>query len=656
MFTKILIPNRSEIARRIIRTCSQMGIATVVVFSDHDTDAPFVHEADEAVALPRGSTYLDAESIIEAAKRTGADAIHPGYGFLAENADFASGVEAAGITFIGPTPETIASMGSKLHAQAVVGHGGVPVLPHAELGGGVDAAEAAEGIGYPVLVKASSGGGGKGMRMVTDPGDLIEAVESAAREAESAFGDGTVYLERYVEGPRHIEVQIVGDGEGDVIHLYERECSIQRRFQKIIEETPSPDLDPELRERLWVAAVDAGRTVNYRGAGTVEFIVDRSGDFAFLEMNTRLQVEHPVTELTTGIDLVRMQIEIAGGMPLPSQEDVPDQFGHAIEARIYAEVPHDGYLPSTGTIHRFRVPDGVRVDTGVTDGSVITHHYDPMVAKVVAHAATRTEAAARLADALSRSHIHGVDTNRDLLVRVLTDAEFLEGAIDTHFLERGGDAITAPRIDDDSLAPLASVAVLALQAENRAQAPVLASIPSGWRNVAFQPQALTFTFGSRPVHVTYSLGRGAARIAVDGSEVAIDAIHAVDPRSVDISIDGVRRVYAVNIVGDDVYVDSPLGSVRLAVAPRFSDTDATKTDGSLVARTPGTVVAVLVAPGDVVSVGQSVMIIEAMKMEQAVMAPYGGTVTSVYFDVGDQVDAGVVLVEVDEVDEDDEDD
>lgn len=650
MFSKILIANRSEIARRIIRTCSQMGIATVVVFSDHDVHAPFVHDADEAVALPRGSTYLDVEAIIEAAKKTRADAIHPGYGFLAENPKFASGVEAAGITFIGPTPETIASMGSKLRAQAVVGRAGVPVLPHAELGGGVDAADAAEKIGYPLLVKASSGGGGKGMRMVTDPDDLISAVESAEREAESAFGGGTLYLERYVERPRHVEVQIVGDGEGNVIHLYERECSIQRRFQKIIEETPSPGLDPELRERLWVAAVDAGRTVRYRGAGTVEFIVDQSGDFAFLEMNTRLQVEHPVTELTTGIDLVRMQIEIAAGMPLPSQEDVPKQFGHAIEARIYAETPHDGYLPSTGTIHRFRVPGGVRVDAGITDGSVITHHYDPMVAKVVAHAETRTEAAARLADALARSHIHGVDTNRDLLVRVLTDVEFLQGAIDTHFLERGGDALTAPRVDDEVLGSFAAVAVLALQAENRAQARVLGSIPSGWRNVPFQPQSLTFAFGSKPVRVVYSLGRGTAKIAVDGSDVAIDAIHAVGPRSVDLSIEGIRRVYSVNIVGGEVYLDSPLGSVRLQVVPRFSDSDVGLTAGSMVARTPGTVVAVLVAPGDVVAVGQAVMVVEAMKMEQAIIAPHAGAVTSVHFEVGDQVDAGVVLVEVDEDD------
>jgi len=650
MFSKILIANRSEIARRIIETCSQMGIATVVVFSDHDADAPFVHDADEAVALPTGSSYLDAEAIIGAAKRTGAEAIHPGYGFLAENPEFALAVEDAGVTFIGPTPETIESMGSKLQAQAVVDRAGVPVLPNAELGSGTDAAEAAEEIGYPVLVKASRGGGGKGMRIVAEPGDLAAAIESATREAESAFGDGTVYIERYVEQPRHVEVQIVGDGDGNVIHIYERECSIQRRFQKIIEETPSPDLDPTLRERLWETAVAAGRAVRYRGAGTVEFLVNSSGAFAFLEMNTRLQVEHPVTELTTGIDLVRMQIEIAAGLPLPSQEEIPRQSGHAIEARLTAETPLEGYLPSTGVIHRFCVPGGVRVDTGVADGVAITHHYDPMIAKVIAHAPTRAEAAARLANALTRSHIHGVDTNRDLLVRVLGDAEFLRGAVDTHFLERKREVLTAPLAGDEALRSLAAAATLALQADNRAQARVLGSIPSGWRNVPFQPQDVTLTHESRPVRVTYSLGRGIANIAVDDLDVAIDAVHAVDRDSVDATIEGVRRRYSVNIVGNEVYVDSLLGSVSFGLHPRFPDTDKAAPPGSMVAKTPGTVVAVLVTLGDAVTAGQSVMVVEAMKMEQTITAPNAGRVTGIHFDVGDQVDAGVVLLEVEDED------
>jgi len=650
MFSKILIANRAEIARRIIRTCSEMGIATVVVFTEHDVDAPFVSDAGEAVALPPGSSYLDIDAIVGAALLAGADAIHPGYGFLAENADFASAVEGAGITFIGPAPDTIASMGSKLRAREIVGAAGVPVLPIAELGNGVDASEAADKIGYPLLVKASGGGGGKGMRMVTDPPELGAAVEGAIRETESAFGEGTMYLERYVKRPRHIEVQIVGDGEGNVIHLYERECSVQRRFQKIIEETPSPDLDPKLRERLWNAAVDAGEAIAYRGAGTVEFIVGPDREFAFLEMNTRLQVEHPVTELTTGIDIVRMQIEIAAGLPLWSQDGVPSRSGHAIEARLNAESPFDGYLPSTGTVRRFVVPDGVRVDTGVAEGTAITHHYDPMVAKVIAHASTRTEAAARLADALARSQIHGVDTNRDLLVRVLSDNEFLQGAVDTGFLERRVETLTAPLADDETHRLLAVVAALGVQAANRARAPVLGSIPSGWRNVASQPQSVTFTHGSGSVDVTYVLGRGTARtarIAVDGSAVAIDAIHRVTPDSVDISINGVRRVYTLSIIGDEVYVDGRLGSVRLRLVPRFPEGGSAVPSGSMVARTPGTVVAVLVGQGDAVQAGQSVMVIEAMKMEQTITSPCAGSVAAVHFGVGDQVDAGVPLVEVD---------
>ncbi|MFV1971931.1 MAG: biotin/lipoyl-containing protein, partial [Acidimicrobiia bacterium] len=416
--------------------------------------------------------------------------------------------------------------------------------------------------------------------------------------------------------------------------------------------TPSPDLDPKLRERLWETAVAAGRAVRYRGVGTVEFIVDSSGAFAFLEMNTRLQVEHPVTELTTGIDLVRMQIEIAAGLPLPSQEEVPRQSGHAIEARLTAETPQDGYLPSTGVIHRFCVPGDVRVDTGIADGVTITHHYDPMVAKVIAHAPTRTEAAARLANALTRSHIHGVDTNRDLLVRVLSDVEFLSGAVDTHFLERKGEVLTAPLAGDEALRSLAAAATLALQANNRAQARVLGSIPSGWRNVPFQRQGLTLMYGSRSVAVSYSLARGTADIAVDDSEVAIDAVHQASQDSVDATIEGVRRVYSVNIIGNEVYVDSPLGSARFELTPRFPNTDkATPSRKEMVARTPGTVVAVLVTRGDTVTAGQSVMVVEAMKMEQTISAPNAGRVTGIHFDVGDQVDAGVVLLEVEDEDD-----
>ncbi len=646
MFSKILIANRSEVARRVIRTCSGMGIATVVVFTEHDIDAPFVSEGDEAVALPGDSSYLDIDTIVKAALLTGAAAIHPGYGFLAESADFAAAVEDAGITFIGPTPETIASMGSKLHARDVVHSAGVPVLPIAELGSGIDATEAAATIGYPVLVKASSGGGGKGMRIVAGPSDVDAAIEGAAREAASAFGEGTVYLERYVESPRHIEVQIVGDGKGNVVHLYERECSIQRRFQKVIEEAPAVNLDPELKRSLWGAAVAAGEAVDYRGAGTVEFIVGPDGEFAFLEMNTRLQVEHPVTELTTGVDLVRMQIEIAAGIPMLAQVDVPSPQGHAIEARLYAESPADGYLPSTGVVHRFAVPAGVRVDSGIVDGVAITHHYDPMLAKIISHAPTRNEAAARLVRALTGTRIHGVGTNRDLLVRVLSDDNFLAGRVDTHFLERTDGAFSEPLVAKDVAHLLAVAAAIALQVEERERAPVLGSLPSGWRNVPFQRQTLTLRLGGDSLVVAYRFSRDGIEIAVNEREIAVDAVYRATSETVDVAIGGVRRTYRVHIIGEDIYVDSALGSLRFGITPRLPDTVSSVVSGAMVAKTPGAVVAVPVAVGDVVRTGDTVMVIEAMKMEQAVVASEPGRVAAVHFAVGDHVDAGVVLVKI----------
>jgi len=652
MFSKILIANRSEIARRVIRTCSDMGIATVAVFSEYDTDAVFVRDADEAVALPPGSSYLDGSSIIDATLHTGATAIHPGYGFLSENAAFATAVEAAGITFIGPSPETISAMGSKLVSRELMQAAGVPVLEVAELqgGGGID--ESAKLIGYPLLVKASRGGGGKGMRIVTDAADLLGAIESAAREAESAFGDGTVYLEQYVANPRHVEVQIFGDGSGHVVHLYERECSVQRRFQKVIEETPSPDLDTELRERLWEAAVTAAESVSYRGAGTVEFIIDPSGDFSFLEMNTRIQVEHPVTEMTTGVDLVRMQIEIAAGRPLIAQADVPARVGHAIEARLSAESPADGYLPSTGVVHRFTIPDGVRVDTGITDGSVVTHHYDPMIAKVIAHAPSREEAAAILAQALRGGRIHGVDTNRDLLVRILSDDEFLAGAVDTHFLERRGEEFAASPMSEAALRASVAAATLGIQAENRRKAVVLASIPSGWRNVASQGQTLTLVHAGVLIAVSYRLDRGSLKVDVDGVSISIDAVYSIGSTLVDLSVDGVRRRFDLNRVRDDVYVDSPLGSTHFTIAPRFAVSGVAAVPGSMTAKTPGVVVAISVACGDDVAAGETVMVIEAMKMEQAIVSAASGRVIAVHFAVGDQVARGETLIEI-ESDHDD---
>ncbi|MEN8238458.1 MAG: biotin carboxylase N-terminal domain-containing protein, partial [Actinomycetota bacterium] len=506
MFTKILIANRSEIASRIIATCAEMGIATVAVFTPADTDAPFVRAADEAVALPDDASYLDIDAIVDAATLTGASAVHPGYGFLSENGEFAAAVEARGITFIGPQSDTIATMGAKVEALELMSRVGIPVLASAVVPDGADVAPIGNDVGFPLLVKASSGGGGKGMRVVHDPAALADAVESARREAHASFGDPSVFLERFVEQARHIEVQIFGDHHGNVIHIYDRECSVQRRFQKVVEEAPAPFIADATRHGLWDAAVTAAGAVGYVGAGTVEFILEPDGRFSFLEMNTRLQVEHTVTEETTGLDLVRMQIEVADGGRLPPQTAVPPVVGHALEARVYAEKPKAGYAPSTGVIERFRVPAGVRVDAGVENGSRVTHHFDPMIAKVIATAPTRHEAARVLGMALARSEIHGVSTNRDLLVHALGDTGFLTGPIDTNWLDR-----LVPKVGDRDAAAMrasATAAVLAIAQSNRAEARVQASIPSGWRNIRSAPAKITLSSDDGPIEATYTIGTG----------------------------------------------------------------------------------------------------------------------------------------------------
>ncbi|TAL24352.1 MAG: ATP-grasp domain-containing protein, partial [Frankiales bacterium] len=424
--TRVLVANRGEIARRVFRTCREMGIGTVAVFSDADADAPFVREADRAVHLPGNApadTYLRGDLVVAAAVRAGADAVHPGYGFLSEDAGFAQAVLDAGLVWIGPPPAAISAMGSKLAAKAMMADAGVPCLAGVDATGLADDAlvKAAEDIGYPVLVKASAGGGGRGMRIVSAEAELVAAVTGAQREAASAFGDGTVFLEKYVERPRHVEVQVLADAHGSCVALFERDCSVQRRHQKVLEEAPSPAVDDGLRTRLCEAAVAAAQAVGYTGAGTVEFVLSPDGTPAFLEMNTRLQVEHPVTELVTGLDLVRLQLLVAQGEPLPAEVLQARIQGHAIEARLYAEDPARGYLPVTGTLHRVEIPcgAGVRVDSGVESGSVVSPFYDAMLAKVLAHGATRAEASARLAAALAGARLHGIRTNRDLLVRVL---------------------------------------------------------------------------------------------------------------------------------------------------------------------------------------------------------------------------------------------
>ncbi len=665
---KLLVANRGEIASRIFRTARSMDIRTVAVYSDPDTHLPFAQDADEAVHLPGSTpaqTYLRAEAIIDAARRTGADAVHPGYGFLSENAGFARQCAAAGLTFVGPSPEAIHAMGSKTAAKELMRQAGVPVLPGAVFDGETepDAATlraAAAEIGLPVLVKAAVGGGGRGMRIVRDLGDVADAVASARREAASAFGNGTVFLERFVDSPRHIEVQIVGDQGGTVVHLFERECSIQRRYQKIIEEAPSPAVDEALRAELCQAAVAAGKAIGYTGAGTVEFVLDASGRFYFLEVNTRLQVEHPVTELVTGIDLVKLQLEIAAGQPIGEEVTRATITGHAIEARLYAEDVPAGYLPTSGDLHSFLIPavDLLRVDAGFASGTRVSTFYDSMLAKVIGYGTTRDDARRLLAGVLSRARLHGVTTNRDLLVGILREEEFAAGAIDTGYLDRHPYAELVPGPPAGTRIAHLLAAALAGQAARRAAAPVLASLPSGFRNNPSAPQSVSYerstdqasanqSSGER-VEVTYRIDGDRVTATVAGEPVPEVTLLSASPGQVDLVCGGVRRVVDVARVGAVSYVDSAAGHDALTEVERFPDPGAAAHAGSLLAPMPGTVVRVDVAAGDTVEAGAAIVTIEAMKMEHAVRSPGRGTVTAVSVAVGTQVDSGTVLAVVEE--------
>ena len=623
---RVLIANRGEIARRIIRTCRRLGIATVAVHSDADADAPYVAEADVAVHLPGNAptdTYLRIDLLLDAAQRTGCDAVHPGYGFLAENAGFAQQVLDAGLRWIGPPPAAIEAMGSKIGAKAMMRAAGVPVLPD-------NTVETLDEIGVPALVKASAGGGGRGMRLVRDVDELDEAVAAAQREAASAFGDGTVFVERYVEGGRHVEVQVFADDHDHVVALFERDCTLQRRHQKIVEEAPSPAVDDDLRARMCHAAVEAARAVGYRGAGTVELLLAADGTFAFLEMNTRLQVEHPVTEMITGLDLVELQLLVAAGEPLPPEAVDPTRHGHAIEVRLCAEDPANGYLPSTGRFHEVRWPGGtgIRVDSGIESGSVVSPHYDSMVAKLIAHGPTRAEAARRLADALRATVLVGPLTNRHQLVALLGRLESAgdgDDGFDTGWLDRH------PWHDDP--ADLAHVAAAALAVADRriAARSALSLVPAAWRNNPTQQQEQCV--GDHVVR--YSRDRTGAPV-----DVTVDDVAVVPARTATTIIDDdrpggtVTTVFAAN------------GAVRLDVAPRYVSPDEAGRAGSLVAPMPGAVLRVLVEPGAEVVAGQALLTMEAMKMEHTVVAPAAGVVAEVLVRAGQQLDSGQPLVRI----------
>ncbi|WP_034276896.1 acetyl/propionyl/methylcrotonyl-CoA carboxylase subunit alpha [Haloechinothrix halophila] len=648
MINSVLVANRGEIARRVFRSCADAGIGTVAVYSDADADLPHTREADAAVRLPGNTpseTYLRGDRIIEAAHQAGADAIHPGYGFLSENADFAQAVQDAGLTWIGPPPAAIASMGSKVEAKRIMADAGVPVLSE------LDPAEITADQ-LPVLVKASAGGGGRGMRVVHELSALEDAVKAASAEAGSAFGDATVFCERYLPTGRHIEVQVLADEHGTIWAVGERECSIQRRHQKVIEEAPSPLVDDAMRQQLFDAARAAAKAIGYVGAGTVEFLATDSGEFFFLEMNTRLQVEHPVTECVTGVDLVGLQLRIAESDRLPPEP--PPQDGHAIEVRLYAEDPAQDWQPQSGTIHaldvprvaaEFRIPPrgGIRLDSGFEGGSVVGVHYDPMLAKVIAWAPTRGEAARALAAALAGSKIHGLVTNRDLLVTVLRHPAFLAGETDTAFFERHGlDTLSTPLADDRARQLSALAAALAAAAANRAQAKVLSGLPSGWRNVASQRQRKSYRVGEDTVDVDYRITR--AGLDADGHDDV--SLVTSTPGRVVLTVAGVRRTFDVARYGDQVYVDSPLGPVALRRLPRYTDPDAAVPAGSLLAPMPGSVLRVAVEQGATVQSGQPLLWLEAMKMEHQISAPADGVVAELPVSQGQQVDVGTVLAVV----------
>ncbi|MFI7383395.1 acetyl/propionyl/methylcrotonyl-CoA carboxylase subunit alpha [Streptomyces sp. NPDC049813] len=611
MITSVLVANRGEIACRVFRTCRDLGIRTVAVHSDPDAGALHVREADLAVRLPGATpaeTYLRADLVVKAALDAGADAVHPGYGFLSENAAFARAVTDAGLGWIGPPPAAIEAMASKTRAKELMGIAPLGEVTEADL---------------PVLVKAAAGGGGRGMRVVRELAALEDELAAARAEALSAFGDGEVFVEPYVEGGRHVEVQVLSDAHGTVWMLGTRDCSLQRRHQKVIEEAPAPGITGELEARVYGLAERAVRATGYVGAGTVEFLV-ADGTAHFLEMNTRLQVEHPVTEAVFGVDLVALQLRIAEGEAL--DKEPPGPRGHAVEARLYAEDPAAGFAPQTGTLHRLRVPGGVRLDTGYTDGDPIGVHYDAMLAKVVAHAPTRAAAVRALAGALERAEVHGPATNRELLVRSLRHPEFTDARMDTGFYERHLAALTAA--EPDPYAPLA--AALASARGHRF---------AGFRNVPSQPQLKRYR--TEPDGTEHEARYRHTRDGLEADDVHV--VHA-SPDQVVLEVGGVRRKFAVAAYGDRVYVNG----TALTALPRFTDPSEQRAPGSLLAPMPGTVVRVAdgLAEGAAVTAGQPLIWLEAMKMEHRITAPASGTLTALHAAVGRQVEVGSLLAVV----------
>lgn len=637
MITSILVANRGEIARRVFHTCRSLGIDTVAVFSDAEGNAPFVADADRAVRLPGNApadTYLRGDLIIAAARAAGADAIHPGYGFLSENADFARAVVAAGLIWIGPSPETIDAMGSKIRAKGIMAAAGVPILS-------VDAATA-KATDFPLLVKASAGGGGRGMRVVDRPENLASELAKAAAEAASAFGDGTVFVEPYLPTARHIEVQVMADAHGNCWILGDRDCSIQRRHQKVVEEAPAPLVSEQVRKVLHEAARAAVDAVGYLGAGTVEFLVAdahlETGMAYFLEMNTRLQVEHPVTEEIFGLDLVALQIAVAEGKKLGRHPSPP--VGHAVEVRLYAEDPADNWQPQTGTVRTFEIPPGpgLRIDSAVESGSEVGIHYDAMIAKVIASGSDRESAIRILRGALRRTHIHGVTTNIDLLIGILADEEFGAGRIHTALLDERLDLWSAPAIDELTLRRYALAAALAQAKHATDNAKVLGRIPTAFRNVPSQPRTRSYRRGTAEFTVSYANDRDHL---VQHDLEGVTVLEAT-ARHVKLDNNGVIETYGVT-VSDHIDIDGPFGSLSLTPVPTFTDPAENVAEGSLLAPMPAAVISVAVENGHHVIKGDIVVVLEAMKMQHTITAPVDGVVSELSVKPGAQVESGAVL-------------
>ena len=636
-FNSILIANRGEIACRIMQTAQNMGIKCIAVYVDADADAPFVKMADESVLL--SSSYMDSDAILSAAKQTGAEAVHPGYGFLSENAAFARKVKNNNLIWIGPSAHVIKVMGDKLKAKELAEKSGVPTLPMA-----VDLKDA-KNLGYPLLIKAAAGGGGKGMRIVTSPKNLKESVISAQREALSGFGDDRIFIERYVKKSRHIEIQILGDEHGNIVHLGERECSIQRRHQKIIEESPSPKVDPFLREQMGEAALKLAKKIKYCSAGTVEFLMDDdTGEFWFLEVNTRLQVEHPVTEEVTGIDLVYEQIKIARGEELEFTQDDISWHGHSIEARLYAEDPGNNFLPEVGTLIAYdtEMAGDIRWDSGVEQGYKVGTDFDPMLSKVIAWAPNRIDAINKLARGLEKAHFGGVKTNRNFLISCLRNESFINGNTTTDFIERekpNGEQV----LSENQIFNASAAIALWIAMGNRASDEVTDFMPSNWTNGRMPHQRIKLMILKNEIEIKYQLKRSGL-FEVMGTNCKI---HAVDESGIDVEVGSHRFFAQVTRANDQILINMPFGDLDAVIVPRFIEPGNEIPEGGLVAPMPGKVIEVKVKKGDKVKAGDTLIIIEAMKMEHSIKATENGKITKLMVSLNQQVDNGATLLVLD---------